>query len=273
MNKGRDWYAVYQPKEGTDSACLLRNMPWRDVVSDNIRITEDLYSKVYEAPMNPAILLIELRRQLEKELPFLISGRGLEAGDVLAVTRDGITTVFYVDTDRLVVLPGFFRNSSSGTLLTVDTEDYHIEGREGSWVAVDEIWIEGQSFFLMQSQKYGRDAAYAVVDSQGHTVADDTINGFSDEVIHQIRQYIQTQTCIGTETNNRPSLENWQKSFENGEYLRAAEMAEEQNYSMIDGRINNMPQRMTDKNEKRSVLKRLKMYQEEIGGKNLIRER
>ena len=31
----------------------------------------------------------------------------------------------------------------------------------------------------------------------------------------------------------------WQKYFINGEYLRSAEMAEEQNYNMIDGRINN----------------------------------
>ena len=32
----------------------------------------------------------------------------------------------------------------------------------------------------------------------------------------------------------------WQKYFINGEYLRSAEMAEEQNYNMIDGRINNL---------------------------------
>ena len=75
-----------------------------------------------------------------------------------------------------------------------------------------------------------------------------------------------------------PPLENWQKSFENGEYLRSAEMAEEQNYSMIDGRMNNMPpkgtthQRPARKRRKgklpmkgrESVLKRLKEYQDEL---------
>ena len=75
-----------------------------------------------------------------------------------------------------------------------------------------------------------------------------------------------------------PSLENWQKSYENGEYLRSAEMAEEQNYSMIDGRMNNMPakgsahQRPARKRRKgklplkgrESVLKRLKEYQDEL---------
>lgn len=79
-----------------------------------------------------------------------------------------------------------------------------------------------------------------------------------------------------------PSLENWQKSYENGEYLRSAEMAEEQNYSMIDGRMNNMPpkahaHKQSHRNRPRkrrkgklplkgreSVLKRLKEYQEEL---------
>ena len=82
----------------------------------------------------------------------------------------------------------------------------------------------------------------------------------------------------------RPALENWQKSYENGEYLRSAEMAEEQNYSMIDGRMNNMaprilppgiPEKKRQKRKRRSgklplkdresVLKRLKEYQEELG--------
>ena len=36
-------------------------------------------------------------------------------------------------------------------------------------------------------------------------------------------------------------MENWQKSYENGEYLRSAEITEEQNYNMIDGRMNNLP--------------------------------
>lgn len=62
------------------------------------------------------------------------------------------------------------------------------------------------------------------------------------------------------------------------DYLRSAEMAEEQNYSMIDGRMNNMPakgsahQRPARKRRKgklpmkgrESVLKRLKEYQDEL---------
>ncbi len=95
-----------------------------------------------------------------------------------------------------------------------------------------------KDFFLMQSQQFGKDAAYVVVDSNGNVAAEDTTIGFTDEVIRQIRAYMERQNAYRAMPAGKaaPHLENWQKSFENGEYLRAAEMAEEQNYSMIDGR-------------------------------------
>ncbi|MCD7761766.1 MAG: YodL domain-containing protein [Lachnospiraceae bacterium] len=58
-----------------------------------------------------------------------------------------------------------------------------------------------------------------------------------------------TETVIGNEKQLQRHIENgglfgvdkpeWMKYLENGEYLRSAEMADEQNYNMIDGRNNN----------------------------------
>ena len=101
------------------------------------------------------------------------------------------------------------------------------------------------------------------------------------EVIRQIRAYMEQQNAARSQplrTSAIPPLENWQKSYENGEYLRSAEMAEEQNYSMIDGRMNNMSakapvhRRQPGKRRngklplkgRKSVLKRLREYQEEL---------
>lgn len=41
----------------------------------------------------------------------------------------------------------------------------------------------------------------------------------------------------------KPKLEAYQKYYENGEYLQSAELTEEQNYNMIDGRIDNIPEK------------------------------
>ncbi len=59
------------------------------------------------------------------------------------------------------------------------------------------------------------------------------------------------------------------KYYENGEYLRSAEMAEEQNYNMIDGRLNNISGKISGKKqakqkERTSVLEKLHRKQKEI---------
>lgn len=64
-------------------------------------------------------------------------------------------------------------------------------------------------------------------------------------------------------------LENWQKSYENGEYLRSAEITEEQNYNMIDGRMNNLPTKPRKIGTRTSVLDRLHLKQVALNAKNL----
>lgn len=66
----------------------------------------------------------------------------------------------------------------------------------------------------------------------------------------------------------KPALENWQKAYENGEYLRSAEITEEQNYNMIDGRMNNLPLKPRKIGERISVLDRLHPKQAEIARKS-----
>jgi hypothetical protein len=90
-----------------------------------------------------------------------------------------------------------------------------------------------------------------------------------------------TETVVGNEKQLQRHIENgglfavekqdWMKYLENGEYLRAAEITEEQNYNMIDGRNNNQVTNKADtkakaadqnQNERPSVLGRLKEKQE-----------
>ena len=56
-------------------------------------------------------------------------------------------------------------------------------------------------------------------------------------------------------------MENWQKSYGNGEYLRSAEITEEQNYNMNDGRMNNLPMRPRKIGKRISVLDPLRLKQ------------
>ena len=281
MSAGRKQFSVYRLKQDLGRMEVLRNRSWSFIQKYRIRITSDYYGQICDSPFSWDFEPAELRRQLENGLPAAASGEKLQVSDVLVITKDAVTTAYYVDPEKLIVLAGFFHTTASTSLLSIDTMDYQIEGRPGNWLAADEKWVDGQHFFLMQSQEFGKKAAYAVLDSNGKPAAEDTAEGFSEETIRQIREYMQRQNAA-RETPARaaatPPLENWQRSFENGEYLRSAEMAEEQNYSMIDGRMNNIPpkepshQRPARKRRKgklpmkgrESVLKRLKEYQDEL---------
>ena len=211
MSTGLNQYAVYRLRRDIKETRSLRNQSYQYLLKNNRKVASDHYRQLFLARFDPALTPADLRRQLEKELPAGITGKALEVSDVLAFTRDGITTAYYVDSQRLVSLPGFFHVHVSAPVLSLGTTDYKIEGRPGTWTAREEYWVDGRRFLLMQSQQFGSKAAFAVLDSDGHPAAEDTFTGFSQEVIDQIREYIrrsdngQDDTASQAETRDEDS--------------------------------------------------------------------
>ena len=86
-----------------------------------------------------------------------------------------------------------------------------------------------------------------------------------EKIQQEMQAQAQTgQTQSGETQKKKPELANWQKVMDNGEYLRSAEMAEEANYNMIDGLMNNTPKKKDKNAPRRSVLKRLRKHQQKI---------
>ncbi len=173
MSEGLNQYVVYRLKRALRETRTRRHQSYQYLQKYQMEVISDLYDQIYLSEFAPSLSPLQLRRQLEKELPADSAGETLEISDVLAITRYGITSAYYVDSDKLVSLTGFFHVPSSREL--------------------EDIWIDGNHFFLMQNQFFGRKAACAVLDSRGHPAAEDTTNGFSDAVIKQIREYIHGQ--------------------------------------------------------------------------------
>lgn len=182
-------YAIYQLKMDAP-ARPLRYKTYDYLEKNRLKVDADNYHQVYITTMVGEQTPEGIRRQLEKKLPPKFMGNALNVSDVIAVTKKGISTAYYVDKGGLVVIPGFFRSNSSAALITMDTEGFVFEGRKGSWMATDEMVIDGKQFFLMVSELHGRNAAFAVVDNQGRKAAEDTSAGFDDETIRQIRQFM-----------------------------------------------------------------------------------
>lgn len=201
-------FVIYRLRRDKREIRALRYQSCQYLKEHGFTINSDDYVQLYLASFDPALILTpqDLRKSIDQDLPRGVTGKALETGDILAITRDGISKAYFVDPDRLVPLSGFFHVTSSSTVLNANTSGYTIEGREGLWSAAEEMWIDGQNFLLMQSDEYGNEVAFAVLDSHGKTAAADTMDGFTDQVIEQIREYMHRRR-----TPTRQSTENADK--------------------------------------------------------------
>ena len=270
-------FAVYQLKNIPENR-QIRFRPYSTLQEKGIQIQYKDYTQVYLAQMQPGDEPEQIRRRFNKKLPRTFHGHSISVSDVLVLNKDGVVTSYYVEKDGFTVIAGFIQKGSSGALVSIDTSDFHIEGKEGSWHAFDSIIIDGRQFFLMEHETYGKEVAWVVLDEEGRIIVDHTYQGFDQTALQQIKDYLNLpqltaepqkqeipdgniQTQSGNAMDKSP-LENWQRYMENGEYLRSSEIDEEQNYNMIDGRRNNMSSK--GKDGRASVLAKLRRKQAEI---------
>ena len=102
-------------------------------------------------------------------------------------------------------------------------------------------------------------------------ILDECKDGFDQDTIDRMKSAVQKFNEQEKQKGaTKEQLSVWQKYFINGEYLRSAEMAEEQNYNMIDGRINNLlPKKENPEvpKKRKSVLLRLYKHRCEVAKK------
>jgi len=154
--------------------------------------------------------------------------------------------------------------------LTPDTTGYAVPGKPGLWSVADTIVIEQSMFFLLESEKYGRNAAQIIVNAAGEIVVSENTNDFDDNAIQQITRFLHPEPPVPAAVHHKPELEHHQRFFENGTYERSAsfENNEEQNYNMIDGTFNNRrpdqrPSVRKRLQEKLALVQSRKYHQEE----------
>jgi len=265
-------YAIYQIRAGVETR-EIRFRSYAYMAEHKLPIVADNYEQVYITTLFQRDTPENICDRFHKQLPKNFRGHSLQVSDVLILNRDGVVTSYYIDKDRLVVLAGFLRLNSSGFLVTIETEGFTIKGRKGTWMATDEIIVDGRQFFLMQNEQYQGHVAFAVVDANGNQAAEDTKAGFDEATIQKIREYLHPpvpapEKAAAVTQPPKPPLEHYQKFFENGEYLRAKESGTEQNYNMIDGRVNNQAFKPRVIGGKVSVLDRLRQKQAEIAARS-----
>ena len=206
----QDQFSIYQVKSGREYR-PYRFHAYTYMLQHGLVITEDHYDLVYTSPLYPGDDPDMIRNRINEKRPKSFSGHSVSTGDVIAINQAGFTQCYYLEQVGFICLPGFFQPSSQSSdsdsqkvtdgagsggderIITLRTTDYLLKGRKGLWLAEDMILVDGRPFFLLQHQDFGNDAAFAVVDEYGNQAAHDSYDGFTEDVIRQIRQFLQKE--------------------------------------------------------------------------------
>ena len=177
-----DQFAVYRVNRNSEGRDLW-HLSYQEAVSRKLAIRIEHYRQMDIRPLLPGENAIALWKRMKESC---------EVSDVIVLNQNGEIHCYYVNEDYPQLLSGFIRLNPSGTLVTLDTENYRISGKPGNWMATDDIIIDGKQFYLMEHQEYHRQVAYIILDSYGKMIMEECQNGFDEKTkqkLHELMRY------------------------------------------------------------------------------------
>ena len=236
-------FAIYRVNQQTEGKALW-HLPYQEAIRQNVSIRVEFYRLISIQPMQEGEKVSDIWKRIKKRC---------EVSDVLVLNQNGEISCYYIDENYPQYLAGFIRINTSGTLITIDTENYQIDGKNGNWMATDTIIIDGEQFYLMEHQKYGNQAQGVILDAYGKMIIEECKQGFDEATKQKIHEYIQQHIPQNPvhqlRRQNHLRLEHYQKYYQNGTYERSRESGTEANYDMVDGLVNNQrnnPKKVSD---------------------------
>lgn len=235
-------FALYRVDQNTDGK-VLWHLPYQEASRQNVPIRVEYYRKMSIQAMQENEKVTDVWKRIKEKC---------EVSDVLVFNQNGEISCYYLDEEYPQYIAGFIRLNTSGALVTIDTENYQIDGKKGNWIATDSIILDGKQFYLMEHQEYRNQAAAVVLDAYGKMIVEECRNGFDEETKQKIQSYIQQMNMSDSVRQVRHQqkvrLEYYQKFYENGTFERSRESGIEANYDMVDGLVNNQ-KKQTDEKE------------------------
>lgn len=163
-------YSIYQLKRDED----MRDYNFASMDELNRRgltVNPDNYEKVYEAPKTAEDTLDSIYYRFNMEHPADFRGHSLSVSDVIVFHENGVDTAHYVDSYGFTAVPDFV--TAKEIAVSMDTVGLSVEGHDGTWHSIEELTVQGNTYFLMESETYGQDANMIVVDRAGELIAED----------------------------------------------------------------------------------------------------
>ena len=198
-----DTFSIYQLKDG-DETRDYRFEPYDRLQAAGLAVDRANYELVYTAPLAPGTSLDDIFTRFNIDHPKDFKGHSLSVSDVVVLHRDGQDTAHYVDRGDFKQVPEFLQEKQPQ--LTPD----ELETGEKIRTPRGTFYVTGMSREQMEAAGYG-------------------VHHQSDDGKYLIMGNGTRAFAVPTEQTQRENP------------LKAAEQTTEQNYNMIDGRINNTP--------------------------------
>ncbi len=246
-----DQFALYRVNKMT-AGRKLWHLSYNEVREKNFAVRVEFYRHMMVGEMKPDETANEIWKRIRYKT---------EVSDVLVLNHEGVISCFYLSDDYPRRISGFIRMNSTGSVISMDTKDYKIDGYSGNWKVTDNIIMDGKQFYLLEHQEFWEQAVRIILDSYGKYVAKTGIRGFDETAKQKIREYIHPENKYPERMKQmQTKMELYQKYFQNGMYERSHESGTEANYDMVDGQVNNQKkavekaQKPTSKRPKKGLL-------------------
>lgn len=198
-----DTFSIYQLKDG-DETRDYRFEPYDRLQAAGLVVDRANYELVYTAPLTPGTSLDDIFTRFNIDHPKDFKGHSLSISDVVVLHQDGKDTAHYVDRGDFKQVPEFLQEKQPQ--LTPD----ELETGEKIRTPRGTFYVTGMSREQMEAVGYG-------------------VHHQSDDGKYLIMGNGTRAFAVAAEQAQRENP------------LKAAEQTTEQNYNMIDGRINNTP--------------------------------
>ncbi len=185
-------YAIYQINEDTvKDNYLFMNMEY--VKSKGIEVRGEDYSLVYGGRLSENVTLEMLFEKFNISRPENFRGHSLSVSDVVVTNRGGEVKAFYVDSFGYAELPEFVKQRQELPEPEMEGEmtALIVEGHIGTWHSIDSVELEGEKFFLMESDDYGELLTNFAVNEEGKVVAEDLEHGFDEGFHKAVAEYFK----------------------------------------------------------------------------------
>lgn len=102
-------------------------------------------------------------------------------------SHPGLVNLFLNQVRREYALEKTSERSNDNSEVNMDTQGLSVPGHIGTWHTIDHMEVDGHTFWLMEHDTYGDEAACIIVDEHGKLSLTEVYNGFDEHTVDLLR--------------------------------------------------------------------------------------